>query len=183
MGIIMKNTEISNSFLLNLWFYNSVSGPLELCLVFHSLNYLQRTAYFCHQGFCWNHCWSAVGSPERNVKFFTWLQIPVVWKILLFILRENELDEVLGSSIFPMPWHFCHLISFLWFCPKEGTLPGIHWLDFGEHSHPARLLLWLGWPWAGKAALYPPLAHFFSWLSFCHARRSVASALCEAEGS
>lgn len=31
-----------------------------------------------------------MGSPETDVNFFTWLQIPVVWKILLFILRENE---------------------------------------------------------------------------------------------
>lgn len=36
------------------------------------------------------------------------------------------------------------------------------WELLWEHSHPARLLLGLAWPWAGKAALYPPLAHFFS---------------------
>lgn len=129
-----------------------------------------------------------MGSPETNVKFFTWLQIPVVWKILLFILRENELNEVLGSSIFPMPGLFCYLISLLLFCPKEGTLPGIHWLDFGNCLESTVILPGSCWDWTdlelGKLLCTHllPISSQAEGSNFCHARHSVASALCEAEG-
>lgn len=39
-----------------------------------------------------------MGSPETDVNFFTWLQRPAVWKILLFILREKEWMRFLGAA-------------------------------------------------------------------------------------
>lgn len=47
-----------------------------------------------------------IGSPETALKFLLWLQRPVVWKILLFLLEEM-------SKWDSWEWHFPSALAFL----------------------------------------------------------------------
>lgn len=97
-----------------------------------------------------------MGSPETDVNFFTWLQIPAVWKILLFILRENEWMRFLGAAFSQYRSFFATSYPSSCSAWRKACCQGPTGWTLGlQHSHPTRVLLGLHRLWAGKAAAVP----------------------------